>query len=151
MVFPKAIDPSRQCQMNALDFRKWQYYRYSIFQEWLYQHKFWWFFKSHTFIPKVPHLSVSSFKKPQQYISGSATSTSQNISTEAEFLDKIQTKVFRVSSCYSQSLLQLCLEISFSSNSHHLLRISSNSHQPLICISTVQLLYTAKVKRRKAW
>jgi hypothetical protein len=41
---------------------------------------------------------------------------------KAEFLDEIQTKVLRVSRCYSQSSLQLCIEISISSNSHSLLQ-----------------------------
>jgi hypothetical protein len=65
--------------------------------------------------------------------------------TEAKFLDEIQAEVFRVfllipvftpnSTLYS---LQLCLEISISSNSRNLLRISA-----------VKLLYTVKEKERK--
>jgi len=47
--------------------------------------------------------------------------------------------------CYLQSHLQLCLDISFSSNSHNLLNISSNSHN-FLRIPTVQLLYTVKKK-----
>jgi hypothetical protein len=60
--------------------------------------------------------------------------------------DEIKIKVVRVFPlCYSHSTLQLCLEISISSNSCNLLCISSNSRN-LLCISTVQLLYTVKGK-----
>jgi hypothetical protein len=41
--------------------------------------------------------------------------------TEAEFLDKIQTKE-SFSLCYSRSPLQLCLEISIYSNTRNLLQ-----------------------------
>ncbi len=65
---------------------------------------------------------------------------------EAEFLDKAKTKSLkRFPPCYSQSPLQLCLEISISSNSRNLLSISSNSRN-LLLISKVQLLYTVKEK-----
>jgi hypothetical protein len=48
---------------------------------------------------------------------------------EAEFLDEIQTKVLRVSPpCYSQSPLQLCLEISTSSNSQNLFQFLDFSY-----------------------
>ncbi len=59
---------------------------------------------------------------------------------EAQFLDEIQTKsstVFLLALAI-QSHLQLCLEISISSNSRNLL-----------CISTVKLLYTVKEKGGK--
>ncbi len=49
---------------------------------------------------------------------------------------------------YSQSPLQLCLEISISSNSGNLLRMFSNSRN-LLCISTVRLMYTVKKKGEK--
>jgi hypothetical protein len=42
--------------------------------------------------------------------------------TEAEFLDEIQTKFKSFPPCFSQSPLQLCLEISVSSNSRNLLQ-----------------------------
>jgi hypothetical protein len=58
------------------------------------------------------------------------------IKPEAEFWDKIQTKVLRV--FLVTVTQQLCLEIYISSNSHNLL-----------CISTVQLLYTIKEKGGK--
>ncbi len=51
--------------------------------------------------------------------------------------------------CHSQSPLQLCIEISISSNSRNLLCISLNSHN-LLHISTVQLLYTVKEKGGKS-
>ncbi len=45
------------------------------------------------------------------------------VRTEAEFLDEIQSKVSKsFSPCYSKSPLQLCLEISTSSNSRNLLQ-----------------------------
>jgi hypothetical protein len=42
--------------------------------------------------------------------------------TETDFLDGIQTKVLKFSPCYSESPLQLCVEISISSNSRNLLQ-----------------------------
>ncbi len=43
--------------------------------------------------------------------------------SEAEFLDEVQTKSLKTfSSSYSQSPIQLCLEMSFSSNSRNLLQ-----------------------------
>jgi hypothetical protein len=57
----------------------------------------------------------------------------------AEFLDEIQKKILRsFAPCYSQSPLQLCLEIYISSNSRNLLHIS-----------TAQILYTVKEKGGK--
>jgi hypothetical protein len=50
--------------------------------------------------------------------------------------------------CYSQSPLQLCLEMSISSISHNFLRIFSNSRN-LLRFSTVKSLYTVKEKERK--
>ncbi len=50
--------------------------------------------------------------------------------------------------CYSQSPLQLCLEISISSNSLNLLRISLYSWN-LLSISRVELLYIVKEKGEK--
>jgi hypothetical protein len=69
--------------------------------------------------------------------------------TEAEFLDKIQAKVLRVF-LLSISPLQLCLQVSISSNSRNLLCISSNSCN-LLTISTVKLLYTVKEKEGKTY
>ncbi len=58
--------------------------------------------------------------------------------TEAEFSDEIQTKVLRVFLlAIHQSPLQLCLEISITSNSRNLLQF------------LVQLLYTVKEKGGK--
>ncbi len=75
------------------------------------------------------------------------------IKPEAEFLDKIRTKVLGF--FLFTGALQLCLEIYISSNLHNLLRMSSNSRnllsissnsRNLLCISTVQLLNTIKEK-----
>jgi hypothetical protein len=51
------------------------------------------------------------------------------ISPEAEFLDNILTKIFKsIPLSYSQSPLQLCLEISISSNSSNLLQFLQLSY-----------------------
>ncbi len=74
-----------------------------------------------------------------------------DINPEAEFLDEIQTKVLRVFLLAIHShlyILQLCLEISISSNSLNLLHIYLNSPN-LLRIATVQLLYTVKEKGGK--
>jgi hypothetical protein len=60
-------------------------------------------------------------------------------SVEAEFLDEIQTKVFRVFLLAIHShLYSFALEISISSNSRNLLRIFSNSRN-LLGISIIQI------------
>ncbi len=72
-------------------------------------------------------------------LSPSPTLTMYFISTEAEFLDEIQTKVSKVlrvfPPCYSQSP-KLSLEISILSTSRNLLSISLNSRN-LLHISTL--------------
>ncbi len=57
--------------------------------------------------------------------------SSLSLTPEAEFLEEIQTKIFRVfPSCCSQSRLQLCLEISISSNSrNHKHSFQSSAHR----------------------
>jgi hypothetical protein len=71
---------------------------------------------------------------------------SVSVHPEAEFLDEIQTKVLRVPPCFSQSSLQLCLEIYISSNSRNLLCISS-THTTYFYSSVI---VHCKGERRKA-
>jgi hypothetical protein len=62
-------------------------------------------------------------------------------------LGRIPDKSFP--SCYSQSSLQLCLEISISSNSRNVLRISSNSSNLYILYFYCSVTVHCKGERRK--
>jgi hypothetical protein len=55
-------------------------------------------------------------------------SYADEMTAEAEFLDEIHTKVFRVFLLANQSPLQLCLKITNSSNSRNLLQFLQSSY-----------------------